>query len=231
VAKRTAGRWLKAIAAPALIAVFLVAVASSAATHRAGPEPKNGAAAETEPTGLENEQEIREELVRDFIVQHSDSSGELRADLWRKGVRQLRAREHVGLGGKAAPATASQWTQIGSAPLRIDPFVGGGAVDPNLLFQGTGPDSGLVADIAVSPAGGSDSVAYIAPDDGGVWKTTDGGTSWTPLTDSMPSNSIGALALDPANPSIVYAGTGSPDNNGFMKAVGIYRSANGGASW
>src|SRR5207249_935891 len=112
-------------------------------------------------------------------------------------------------------ASASQWKQIGGAPLRIDPLPG--PVDYNTLFEGAGPNSGEVGDIAVSPAGGADGVVYIATNDGGVWKTTTGGTSWAPLTDPLPSNSVAALALDPSNPSIVYAGTGNPDNNGFIK--------------
>ena len=92
-----------------------------------------------------------------------------------------------------------QWTQIGPAPLQIN-------AEQN--FQGAGPDSGMVDDIAIDPRGATDQTIYIATENGGIWKTLDGGTTWKPKTDFMPSNSMGAVALDPGNPSVVYAGTG-----------------------
>ena len=176
-----------------------------------------------------------------FLTQHRDSSGQLRPDLWRQGVQAFRnlpvsAAWHDGrVSGKAlalpgsASATSSAitgafWKQIGPAPLRID---------ASQNFQGAGPDSGEVVGIAVDPRGSTDQVVYIAANDGGIWKTTDGGTSWKPLTDSMPSNSVGDVALDPGNPSIVYAGTGNPFDGGgvFFKSVGLYKSIDAGGSW
>ena len=189
--------------------------------------------------GLENEQELRLEHQKTFLQQHSDAYGRVRPDLWRAGVQQFRdlpisATWHDGRASGAAlaaPASASsgaitgaQWNQIGPAPLRID---------AEQVFQGTGPDSGEVVGIAVDPRGATDQVIYIATNDGGVWKTTNGGTSWAPLTDSMPSLSMGDVALDPGNPSIVYAGTGNLFDGGgtFSKSVGIYKSLDGGGSW
>jgi photosystem II stability/assembly factor-like uncharacterized protein len=89
----------------------------------------------------------------------------------------------------------------------------------------------MVRDIAIDPGGTSDQIIYIATDNGGIWKSIDGGTNWVPKTDFMPSLSMGAVALDPGNPSIVYAGTGNYQNSGFYKGVGIYKSVNGGDSW
>jgi len=191
--------------------------------------------------GLQNEQQLRVENDEAFLTQHRDSSGQLRPDLWRQGVQAFRnlpvsAAWHDGrVSGKAlalpgsASATSSAitgafWKQIGPAPLRID---------ASQNFQGAGPDSGEVVGIAVDPRGSTDQVVYIAANDGGIWKTTDGGTSWKPLTDSMPSNSVGDVALDPGNPSIVYAGTGNPFDGGgvFFKSVGLYKSIDAGGSW
>src|SRR3989442_1211270 len=114
--------------------------------------------------------------------------------------------------------------QMGPAPLRID---------KNQNFQGLGPDSGEVVDIAIDPRNTTDQVIYIATNDGGIWKSTDGGVTWTPKTDPMLSLSMGAVALDSGNPSIVYAGTGNIFDGGgvFFKGVGIYKSVDAGETW
>ena len=72
--------------------------------------------------------------------------------------------------------------------------------DPNKQFrkfQGAGPVAGEVTDIAVDPQGTEDQIIYISTNDGGIWKSTDGGTTWNPKTDGMPSLSMGAVAIDP----------------------------------
>ena len=116
-----------------------------------------------------------------------------------------------------------QWTQIGPSPLIINPPDGA---------DGMGPDAGMVRDIAIDPSGFSDQTIYVATDSGGVWKTQDGGATWSPKTDFMPSLNMGAVALDPGNPSTVYAGTGNELNQGGVsKGAGIYKSVNGGDTW
>src|SRR5207245_1181347 len=117
-----------------------------------------------------------------------------------------------------------QWRQIGPAPLRID---------REQVFQGAGPDSGEVVDIAIDPRNTTDQTIYIATNDGGIWKSTDGGMTWKPKTDFMLSLSMGAVALDPGNPDIVYAGTGNLFDGGgvFFKGVGIYKSTDAGETW
>ncbi len=110
-----------------------------------------------------------------------------------------------------------QWNQIGPAPLNIDPNI-----DTN---------SGEVSDVAIDPRGSSDQIIFIATQGGGIWQSTDGGNTWRTTTDLLDSLSMGAVALDPANPSIVYAGTGSPVNNGFFKGIGIYKSTDDGGMW
>jgi photosystem II stability/assembly factor-like uncharacterized protein len=75
-------------------------------------------------------------------------------------------------------------------------------------------------------------VFYIAATNGGVWKTTDFGTTWKPIFDDQPTGSIGALAIAPSNPDIVYVGSGEglqrPD---LSTGDGIYRSADAGKTW
>ena len=75
-------------------------------------------------------------------------------------------------------------------------------------------------------------VFYIAANDGGIWKTDDYGRTWKPLFDDQPTGSIGALAIAPSDPNIIYAGSGEglqrPD---LSVGDGIYKSTDGGKTW
>lgn len=64
---------------------------------------------------------------------------------------------------------------------------------------------------------------------GGVWLSSNVGQSWAPLTDQMPSLAIGAVAIDPNNANVFYAGSG--EANGSYYSAGLYKSSDGGASW
>ena len=78
--------------------------------------------------------------------------------------------------------------------------------------DGMEPNSGLVNEMVVNPTNAN--VVYLGAAGGGVWKTIDGGQTWTPLTDNQRSLQIGALALESLNPDVVYAGT--DPNNDFL---------------
>jgi photosystem II stability/assembly factor-like uncharacterized protein len=75
-------------------------------------------------------------------------------------------------------------------------------------------------------------VFYIGVNNGGVWKTTDYGLTWTPLFDGEPTQSIGAVAVAPSDPNVVYVGSGEglqrPD---LSVGDGIYRSTDAGKTW
>ena len=76
------------------------------------------------------------------------------------------------------------------------------------------------------------STIYIGPANGGVWKSTDSGINWTPLTDDQPSMSMGAIAIDPTNPDIIYAGTGEATYSGASYyGRGLLKSTDAGATW
>ncbi len=113
-----------------------------------------------------------------------------------------------------------QWTLIGPQPL----------VSPNTSPNG-GPSqhSGWTNAVAVDPRNAN--VVYLGANGGGVWKTTDGGQTWAPLTDNQPSLEIGALALDPTNPDIVYAGTTFSNAVFGNMGAGILKSSDGGSTW
>ncbi|HEX6186737.1 MAG TPA: hypothetical protein VFZ40_01545 [Pyrinomonadaceae bacterium] len=101
-----------------------------------------------------------------------------------------------------------------------------------LRFRSIGPafTSGRVIGIAVDP--NNSARYYVAAASGGVWKTVNNGTTWTPVFDREGSYSIGAIVLDPKNPLTVWVGTGE---NNSQRSVsygnGLYRSDDGGRSW
>jgi len=93
--------------------------------------------------------------------------------------------------------------------------------------------SGRIADFAVNPADPAE--YYVAVASGGVWKTVNSGTTWTPIFDNEASYSIGCVTLDPSNPHTVWVGTG--ENNSQRSVAwgdGVYRSttaARAGRTW
>jgi photosystem II stability/assembly factor-like uncharacterized protein len=102
--------------------------------------------------------------------------------------------------------SALQWRNIG-------PFRGGRTVG--------------AAGIADQP-----NVFFIGVNNGGVWKTDDAGLTWNPLFDDQPTGSIGAIAVAPSNPSVLYVGSGEglqrPD---LSVGDGMYKSSDGGKTW
>lgn len=75
-------------------------------------------------------------------------------------------------------------------------------------------------------------IIYVGAANGGVWKSANGGTFWYPLTDAQPSMSMGAIAIDPANPDVIYAGTGEATYSGASYyGRGLLKSTDGGGTW
>ncbi|MGE0131649.1 MAG: Ig-like domain-containing protein [Blastocatellales bacterium] len=75
-------------------------------------------------------------------------------------------------------------------------------------------------------------VMYAAGVSGGVWKTVNGGASWSPLSDMLPNIAVNSMAMDPKNPNVVYAGTGEGFFNfDAVRGAGIFKTTDGGATW
>jgi hypothetical protein len=87
---------------------------------------------------------------------------------------------------------------------------------------------GRVSSIAVDPNNAAHLLLGAAG--GGIWESTNTGTTWAPRTDQLPSLAIGAIAFDPTAPSKVYAGSGE-GNFYFNLGAGVYKSTNGGTTW
>ncbi len=86
--------------------------------------------------------------------------------------------------------------------------------------------------LAVSGVVGHPNTYYFGAVAGGVWKTTDGGATWKPIFDKEPIASIGALAVAPSDPNVIYVGTGEASPRGDMSyGDGVYKSVDGGATW
>ncbi|MFN2601845.1 MAG: sialidase [Gemmatimonadaceae bacterium] len=96
---------------------------------------------------------------------------------------------------------------------------------------GSAAMSGRVAAIAAVHEGNRLTV-YIGSASGGVWKSANGGTTYKPVFDKQTSQSIGAIAIDPTNPKVVWVGTGeSWTRNSVSIGDGIYKSTDGGENW
>jgi photosystem II stability/assembly factor-like uncharacterized protein len=86
--------------------------------------------------------------------------------------------------------------------------------------------------VALSGVAGQPNLFYIGAVNGGIWKTEDAGRTWVPIFDGQPTGSIGALAVAPSDPRIIYAGSGEglqrPD---LAVGDGVYKSTDGGKTW
>jgi photosystem II stability/assembly factor-like uncharacterized protein len=128
---------------------------------------------------------------------------------------------------KAEPAKPAAPSEEEKKPgaLVADTFSG-------LAFRSIGPAvaSGRVISFAVNPRNKSE--YYVGVASGGVWKTTNSGTTWTPVFDKEGSYSIGWVALDPNDASVVWVGTGESNSQRSVGyGDGIYRSDDGGKNW
>lgn len=101
-----------------------------------------------------------------------------------------------------------------------------------LEWRNIGPNIGGRS-IAVAGSSQRPHEYYFGATGGGLWKTTDGGTEWAPVTDgAIPSSSVGAVAVDPEDPDVVYIGMGEGQlRANVMQGDGIYKTTDGGATW
>jgi len=111
------------------------------------------------------------------------------------------------------------------APLTADLLRG-------LRFREIGPavTGGRIHDVEALP--NDPSTIYVATASGGLWKTINNGTTWTPIFDDQPVSTFGDVAIAPSNPNIVWAGTGEQNNRQSTSwGNGVYRSTDAGKTW
>jgi len=117
---------------------------------------------------------------------------------------------------KSATSIAAQaWRSVGPAPAS---------------YYDYRSVSGRISSIAVDTVDAR--ILYIAAATGGVWKTSDGGSTWTPLTDALPRLSSGVVAIDPSDHNTIYYGTGEAHYSiDSYPGAGVFKSTDGGVSW
>ncbi len=115
-----------------------------------------------------------------------------------------------------SPLSTTPWVFVGPQPVAMSP--------------GATPYSGRATAIALDPRDWH--TAYLGTT-GGIWKTTNAGQSWTALTDKVESPIIGALAVAPSNPAVIYAGTGENafSVDSYESGSGVLKSVDSGATW
>ncbi len=119
--------------------------------------------------------------------------------------------------------------------LALSDVQGGPPFDPKLFgemrWRCIGPFRGGRT-VAISGVPHQPNVFYMAAVNGGVWKTTDFGNTWNPIFDDQPTGSVGALAVAPSDPNVIYVGSGEglqrPD---LATGDGIYKSTDAGKTW
>ena len=123
-------------------------------------------------------------------------------------------------------ALPSSPAQEHSTPSRIDE-----KFFQELHWRSIGPHRGGRA-LAVTGVRGQPELFYFGSVDGGVWRSNDAGRTWKPIFDSQPIGSIGAIAVAPSNPNVIYVGSGEADmRSNIGNGDGIYKSTDAGKSW
>ena len=126
----------------------------------------------------------------------------------------------------AGPIRGAQKENSSTTPV-FDPLL-----FDKLQWRNIGPERGGRS-LAVTGSPGRPLEYYFGATGGGLWKTTDGGLSWAPVTDGqISSSSVGAVAVAETNPDVVYLGMGETQLRGsIMQGDGVYKSIDGGKTW
>jgi Abnormal spindle-like microcephaly-assoc'd, ASPM-SPD-2-Hydin len=147
---------------------------------------------------------------------------------WRKIPRAI----HGSGSSKKKPSSPSGKTLSSSVASAVTSLNGvvWKPIGPSPIQEGTSFANGRVSSIAINP--NNPNVIYQGSSGGGVWKTSNGGSTWTPLFDQQPSLGTGepsAIAVDPTNTNTIYVGTSGRFVLNISK--GILKSTDGGGSW
>lgn len=138
-------------------------------------------------------------------------------------VRRLRQSTRFASEMARLEADDQRWTPLGPQPLNSS---------SGIFFSSL--YSGRVTAIALHPQydGASNKTVYVGGAQGGVWRSTDNGQTWTPLMDDQPTQAVGSIAVDPTNANIIYVGTGEGNFSGdSYYGAGLLKTSDGGTTW
>jgi photosystem II stability/assembly factor-like uncharacterized protein len=208
--------------------------------HRRGDNPDREEEEDEVPTTAEHPEDFylednpRRRFLEVMEDRHfgTDDRAVSLAELRRRALAAARTLA-PGTETNLTPATTggSNWIELGPTGIPKGQTYGGARVIV----------TGRVTEIVQHPT--DPLTLYVATARGGVWKSTDGGITWTPASDHEESLAIGALAIAPSNPQTLYAGTGEGDiyyyrvnfplssANASYEGVGILKSTDGGDTW
>jgi photosystem II stability/assembly factor-like uncharacterized protein len=164
--------------------------------------------------------------VRRTWTRHSFHRGRMLPRLFNRRARRRAALIAPLLLLALVPPVESQPTRP-AMPVAVDSIAFRG-----MKWRSIGPNRGGRS-IAVAGSGARPLEYYFGAVGGGVWKTTDGGTTWAPVTDGqLRSSSVGAIAVSESNPDVIYAGMGESCLRGnIMQGDGVYKSTDAGKTW
>src|SRR5689334_13481780 len=141
--------------------------------------------------------------------------GTINLSLAQKPKSKDKGKDQKATSAESAPAPASPMEKFKALEFReIGPAVMGGRID----------------DFAVVES--NPNIVFVGVASGGVWKTTNNGTTWEPVFDKESVSTIGDIAIAPSDPSIVWVGSGEPNNRQSSSwGDGIYKSTDAGKTW
>lgn len=151
-----------------------------------------------------------------------DAQFRMREQLDSEELRLNQSRALLGLA--AEPEQQMVWAELGPAPITNGQTFN---IPPS-------PVSGRVTTIVFDPGydGTANRTVYAGAANGGLWRSTDNGLNWTPLMDAQASLAVGAVAIDPVNPNVIYVGTGEGNRSGdTYYGQGLLKSTDGGNTW
>jgi len=163
---------------------------------------------------------ISEQRAKWFFIPRSYPHDSIPSDAMRNAFSQM--QQLINQNGYTLQGPA-MWTSNGPTPFNTD----------NQCFNFYNC-SGRVNACKFDPTDATGQRFFIGGANGGVWKTTDAGHNWTPMSDFLPSLASGALAIDPGNPDIIYYGTGDESYYCFSYIYwgqGLFKSTDGGTTW
>jgi hypothetical protein len=204
-----------------------LAAKQQAAQAKAEADEKPGSEAE----GKDGPEQLRKRAEW-FYKQRASVNGHIPA-----GAR-VRAFQHMQqmmtAEGKLTRSADGSFAAAVSPEISASSFLAWAPIGPTPTTGGVfSPVTGRITTIAVDPSDASGNTVLIGGAQGGIWRSTDAGVTWTPVGDQNASLSMGSIAFAPSNPSIVYAGTGEQESIAFdiYYGAGVLKSSDHGLTW